>query len=120
MEQFIGLLHNVGVEQTFGSDATMVEFVATRTTGGSYPNVAFQVMGKEMIAKLRAIEPNSLIKVDYQIHSTPGMGKNGLPKYYTNLRAYNITLIASNSVIEPTIENTPAVIEQKVEVEKAD
>ncbi len=136
MEQMTGLLQFVGGKRTLDSDTTIAEFVLCRTTGGAYPNVAFVAMGKAVIEKLNAIAPDSLVKVDYEIQGRGTIGKDGLPKYYNTLRAFDITPVtnsivspvvgivhvtaepASNNIVQPVVENTPAVIEQKVEVEK--
>ena len=113
MEKMTGLLHNVGAKQVFKSDAIKKDFILSRTNGGAYPNVIFEVFGNAMISLLDSIPANTPVVVEFEIYGKSSTGKDGVPRYFNTFRAYNITPVVANT-LEPSSENIQTVIEPNV------
>lgn len=93
-----GILFHVGAKQEFSSYMVKKEFIVSRMGAGAYPNTVFEVLGNE-IAKLDAIPLNSHVEVNFDIHGKSYTAKNGLPKNFNVLRAFNIEPVAVIPVV---------------------
>ncbi|HWY12207.1 MAG TPA: DUF3127 domain-containing protein [Bacteroidia bacterium] len=108
-----GLLHNVSPKQVFKSDAVKKDFILSRTSGGPYPNVIFEVFGNEIIALLDSIPANTLVTVEFEIYGKSSTGKDGIPRYFNTFRAFNIIPVVDNTSVSVS-ENNQTVTEPKV------
>jgi hypothetical protein len=117
MECIKGYLHNIGAKKVFKSNAVLIDFIVSRINGSAYPNVVFEALGDEMIAKVLAIPPNTMVAVEYEIQGKSFTGKDGLPKHFNTLRALNIVIV-NDTVDSIPAETTLVVVDQTVVEEK--
>ena len=96
MDQMKGFLHNIGVKRVFKSNTVKKEFIVSRINGGAYPNVPFEALGDELIAKLDAIPPNTMVVIEYEIQGKTYTDKDGLPRSFVSLRALDIIAVESS------------------------
>jgi hypothetical protein len=106
-----GILFHVGLLQEYRSNMIKKELLVSRMGGSAYPNLVFEALGKEDIAKLDAIPLNSFVEVTFDIHGKSYTAKDGQVKYFNVLRMFNIELVVVTPLV---IETTNPIVEEVV------
>lgn len=100
-----GILFHIGALQEFRSNMTKKECMVSRLGAGAYPNIVFEVLGKD-IEKLDAMPLNSIVEVTFDIHGKSYSTKDDQTKSFNVLRLYNIEQVVAIPATVETAKST--------------